>query len=67
MKIAVIGASGKAGSRIAREARMRRHEVTAIVRDADKVAGCDCEVMTPKKKGMSRSIGRIATPAIGAP
>ena len=45
MKIAVIGASGKAGSRIAREARMRRHEVTAIVRDGVKVAGCGYEVM----------------------
>ena len=45
MKIAVIGASGKAGSRIAREARMRRHEVTAIVRDGAKVAGCGYEVM----------------------
>ena len=45
MKIAVIGASGKAGSRIAREAVMRRHEVTAIVRDAGKAAGLGCAVM----------------------
>ena len=32
MKIAVIGATGKAGSLIAREARIRGHEVTAVVR-----------------------------------
>lgn len=33
MKIAVIGAAGKAGSQIADEARMRDHTVTAIVRE----------------------------------
>lgn len=33
MKIGIIGAVGKAGSRIAREAVERGHEVTAIVRD----------------------------------
>ncbi|MDR1568927.1 MAG: NAD(P)H-binding protein [Oscillospiraceae bacterium] len=32
MKIAVIGATGKAGSLIAKEARTRSHEVTAIIR-----------------------------------
>ncbi|WP_217560762.1 NAD(P)-dependent oxidoreductase [Paenibacillus sp. GbtcB18] len=37
MKIAIIGASGKAGSRILKEAQERGHEVTAIVRDAAKV------------------------------
>lgn len=37
MKIAVIGASGKAGSIILREAIERGHEVTAIVRNAAKV------------------------------
>ncbi|WP_025679769.1 NAD(P)-dependent oxidoreductase [Paenibacillus massiliensis] len=37
MKIAVIGASGKAGSRILKEALDRGHEVTAIVRDRAKV------------------------------
>ena len=37
MKIAVIGASGKAGSQIVREALLRRHEVTAIVRDASRL------------------------------
>ncbi|HTW86311.1 MAG TPA: NAD(P)-dependent oxidoreductase [Candidatus Sulfotelmatobacter sp.] len=38
MKIAVIGASGRVGSRIVDEALARGHQVTAIVRDVDKVA-----------------------------
>ena len=37
MKIGVIGAAGKAGSRIVREALLRRHEVTAIVRNRAKL------------------------------
>ncbi|WP_348623834.1 NAD(P)-dependent oxidoreductase [Paenibacillus peoriae] len=37
MKIAVIGATGKAGSNIVKEALDRGHEVTAIVRDSAKV------------------------------
>ncbi|QCR31103.1 NAD(P)-dependent oxidoreductase [Lysinibacillus sp. SGAir0095] len=37
MKIAIIGASGKAGSLILKEAVNRGHEVTAIVRDAAKL------------------------------
>ncbi|ANF94781.1 NAD(P)-dependent oxidoreductase [Paenibacillus bovis] len=37
MKIAIIGATGKAGSRIAEEALSRGHEVTAFVRSAGKV------------------------------
>ncbi|TMV48059.1 NAD(P)-dependent oxidoreductase [Paenibacillus mesophilus] len=37
MKIAVIGASGKAGSVIVKEAVNRGHEVTAIVRNASKI------------------------------
>jgi len=37
MKIAVIGATGKAGSLIVEEALSRGHEVTAIVRNASKV------------------------------
>lgn len=37
MKIAIIGASGKAGSLILKEAVSRGHEVTAIVRDASKL------------------------------
>lgn len=37
MKIAIIGASGKAGSEILNEAVARGHEVTAIVRQAAKI------------------------------
>ncbi|WP_054024698.1 NAD(P)-dependent oxidoreductase [Bacillus sp. FJAT-28004] len=37
MKIAVIGAAGRAGSRIVEEAKNRGHQVTAIVRDASKL------------------------------
>ncbi|OIK16692.1 hypothetical protein BIV60_03465 [Bacillus sp. MUM 116] len=37
MKIGIIGASGKAGSIILKEAVNRGHEVTAIVRDASKL------------------------------
>jgi uncharacterized protein len=38
MKIAVIGASGNAGSRIAAELARRGHAVTAIARNPDKIA-----------------------------
>ncbi|MCC5464606.1 NAD(P)-dependent oxidoreductase [Pelosinus baikalensis] len=41
MKIAVIGATGRAGSRILTEAKNRRHDVTAIVRNAAKLADSD--------------------------
>ncbi len=41
MKIAVIGATGRAGSRILTEAKKRRHDVTAIVRNAAKLIGSD--------------------------
>lgn len=37
MKIGIVGASGKAGNLILKEAVERGHEVTAIVRDASKV------------------------------
>lgn len=45
MKIAVIGASGKAGRNIVKEALDRGHEVTAIVRDATKVEGSGASVL----------------------
>lgn len=45
MKIAVIGAGGKAGKEIVMEALDRGHEVTAIVRDASKVAGSKAAVV----------------------
>lgn len=38
MNIAIIGAAGKAGSRIAQEAVKRGHQVTAIVRHPDQLA-----------------------------
>ncbi|MEY9972203.1 putative NADH-flavin reductase [Lysinibacillus sp. RC46] len=37
MKIAVIGATGKAGQKIVEEALQRGHDVTAIVRSASKI------------------------------
>ncbi|MFJ5964477.1 MULTISPECIES: NAD(P)-dependent oxidoreductase [unclassified Bacillus (in: firmicutes)] len=37
MKIGIIGATGKAGQEILKEAKSRGHEVTAIVRNAQKV------------------------------
>lgn len=39
MKIGIIGASGKSGTFLTREALRQGYEVTAIVRDAKKVAG----------------------------
>lgn len=39
MKIGVIAASGKEGKLIAKEAKARGHEVTAIVRNASKIEG----------------------------
>lgn len=45
MKIAIIGASGKAGQEIVKEAGSRGHEVTAIVRDASKVQGSGVPVI----------------------
>ena len=39
MKIGIIGATGKAGSLIVKEASERGHEVTAIVRNAAKLSG----------------------------
>ncbi|OMF38329.1 hypothetical protein BK133_02045 [Paenibacillus sp. FSL H8-0548] len=41
MKIAVIGAAGRAGSRIVEEAKSRGHEVTAIVRSAANLTSTD--------------------------
>lgn len=47
MKIAIIGASGKAGSQILKEALERGHEVTGIVRDGAKIT--DHEVLVIEK------------------
>lgn len=45
MKIAIIGASGKAGRLIMEEALRRGHQVTAIVRDAAKVQNPQVEAL----------------------
>ncbi|MFC7394807.1 NAD(P)-dependent oxidoreductase [Scopulibacillus cellulosilyticus] len=45
MKIGVIGATGKAGSRILKEAVNRGHDVTAIVRHASKITDKNTEVL----------------------
>ncbi|WP_079911252.1 NAD(P)-dependent oxidoreductase [Paenibacillus sp. 32352] len=45
MKIAVIGAAGKAGSLIVKEAVSRGHQVTAIVRNASKLQDNSIAVM----------------------
>lgn len=44
-KIAIIGATGKAGSRILKEALDRGHQVTAIVRNASKLDRTDIPVI----------------------
>jgi uncharacterized protein len=45
MKIAIVGASGKAGSLILKEAVSRGHNVTAIVRNASKLQDNNTEVI----------------------
>lgn len=45
MKIGVIGASGKAGNLILKEALQRAHQVTAIVRDASKLSDKSVDVI----------------------
>ncbi len=45
MKIGIIGATGKAGSRILKEALDRGHEVTAIVRNAAKITEDNVKVL----------------------
>lgn len=58
MKIAIIGASGRAGSRILDEAVNRGHTVTGIARHADKV---------PARHGVDAKAGDINAPASVAP
>ncbi|MFF2877155.1 NAD(P)-dependent oxidoreductase [Gottfriedia sp. NPDC057991] len=45
MKIGIIGATGKAGNLILKEAVERGHEVTAIVRDASKLTNKEVPVL----------------------
>ncbi|MDB4950963.1 MAG: 3 beta-hydroxysteroid dehydrogenase/Delta 5--_4-isomerase [Gemmatimonadetes bacterium] len=43
MKIAIVGATGVIGQRIAAEALRRGHQVTAVARDPGKVTGTDAQ------------------------
>lgn len=45
MKIGIIGATGKAGNLILKEALRRRHEVTAIVRDSQKAENLNVPII----------------------
>ncbi|MDN7243184.1 NAD(P)-dependent oxidoreductase [Planococcus sp. N028] len=45
MKVGIIGATGKAGSLIMKEAMVRGHEVTAIIRNAQKLERPDVLVL----------------------
>lgn len=60
MKIAVAGASGRAGSEITRELSRRGHAVTAIARNPEKIAALPN--VTPTK-GMCST--RPASPGCG--
>ena len=57
MKIAVIGASGNAGSRITAELARRGHSVTAIVRNPEKIAAQPN--VTPAKGDVSDQAGLV--------
>lgn len=58
MKIVIVGASGRAGSRILQEAADRGHAVAGIARHADKV---------PARPGVTAKAGDINDPAAIAP
>lgn len=45
MKIAIIGANGKAGSLLVKEALQRGHEITAVVRDRSKINNSNIKVL----------------------
>lgn len=53
MRIAIIGASGKAGSLILKEALERGHEVTAIVRNAGKITDHQVSVVEKDVFGLT--------------
>lgn len=46
MKIGIIGATGKAGSKITQEALNRGHQVTVLVRNADKAKKMFADTVT---------------------
>ena len=53
MKIAIIGASGKAGLQITKEALERGHDVTAIVRNASKITDQQVSVIEKDVFGLT--------------
>ena len=70
MKIALIGASGNVGSRIAAELSSRGHEITAIARNAAKISAlpgvkptaadiADTEALVPILKGHAAVISSV--------
>lgn len=54
MKIGIIGASGKAGYTILTEARMRHHDVTAIVRNKDTIRHQHVKVLEKEAFDLTR-------------
>ncbi|WP_144512505.1 NAD(P)-dependent oxidoreductase [Bacillus sp. FJAT-22090] len=70
MKIGVIGATGKAGRLILEEAKLRGHEVTAIVREAAKVTTQDVKVLEKNIHELTSEIIKqfdVVVNAFGAP
>ncbi|MGE7622274.1 NAD(P)-dependent oxidoreductase [Viridibacillus sp. NPDC096237] len=71
MKIGIIGATGKAGNFILKEAVLRGHEVTAIVRSAAKLADKGVTIMekdifsltTEDIQGFDAVVNAFGTPA----
>ena len=57
MKVALIGATGNAGSRVLAELLSRGHSVTAVVRNPDRVAASD-KVTARGVDGSSESLAR---------
>jgi uncharacterized protein len=58
MRIVIIGASGRAGSRILKEAVDRGHSVTGIARNPEKI---------PSRRGVTAAAGDLSDPAKIAP
>jgi uncharacterized protein len=70
MKIAIVGASGKAGSLILKEAVSRGHDVTAIVRNASKLQDKNVAVIEKdvfNLKGDDLTAFDVFVNAFGAP
>ena len=62
MKIGVVGATGKAGSFIVKEALNRGHDVTAIVRDASKVEERDVRTLEKDILISRQKISKVSMP-----